>query len=73
MKILHMISGGDSGGAKTHVFALLDALKKYADVKIICLTPGIFYQEILKKDMILYRVATGSPPNNSTVSKIMFA
>ena len=31
------------------------------------------HQEILKKDMILYRVATGSPPNNSTVSKIMFA
>lgn len=51
MKILHMISGGDSGGAKTHVFALLDALKKYADVKIICLTPGIFYQEILKKEI----------------------
>lgn len=51
MKILHMISGGDSGGAKTHVFALLDALKKYAEVKIICLTPGVFYQEILKKDI----------------------
>ncbi len=51
MKILHMISGGDSGGAKTHVFALLDALKKYADVKIICLTPGVFYQDILKKEI----------------------
>ncbi len=48
---MHIISGGDSGGAKTHVFALLDALKKYAEVKMICLTPGVFYQEILKKDI----------------------
>ena len=29
MKVLHMISGGDSGGAKTHLFTLLDELKKY--------------------------------------------
>lgn len=49
MKVLHLISGGDSGGAKTHVFALLDALKKLADVKIICLVPGVFYQEILER------------------------
>lgn len=48
---MHIISGGDSGGAKTHVFALLDALKKYADIKMICLTPGVFYQEILERDI----------------------
>ncbi len=51
MKVLHMISGGDSGGAKTHVFALLDALKKKADVKIVCFTDGIFYREILDRDI----------------------
>ena len=46
-----MISGGDSGGAKTHVFALLDALKKKADVKIVCFTEGVFYREILERDI----------------------
>ncbi len=49
--MLHIISGGDSGGAKTHVFALLDALKKYIDVKVVCLIPGVFYQEILERDV----------------------
>ncbi len=51
MKILHLIRGGDSGGAKTHLFTLLDELKKYAECEVVCLIPGIFYQEILKKDV----------------------
>ncbi len=46
MRVLHLISGGDTGGAKTHVFALLDALKNMATVKIVCLMPGAFYDEI---------------------------
>lgn len=71
MKILHMISGGDSGGAKTHVFALLDALKNYAQVKIICLTPGIFYQEILKKDIDTVLIEQKNRGDLSIVSKIV--
>ena len=51
MKVLHLISGGDSGGAKTHVFSLLGELKNQIDVKIVCLTAGVFYQEILDKDI----------------------
>lgn len=51
MKILHLIRGGDSGGAKTHLFNLLDELKKYADCQVVCLIPGIFYEEILEKDI----------------------
>jgi len=35
MKVLHIISGGDSGGAKTHVFSLLGELKNRIDVKIV--------------------------------------
>lgn len=71
MKILHMISGGDSGGAKTHVFALLDALKNYAQVKIICLTPGVFYQEILKKDIDTVLIEQKNRADLSIVSKIV--
>lgn len=49
MKILHLISGGDKGGAKTHMFALLDELCKIADVTVICLMKGVFYDEILQR------------------------
>lgn len=51
MKVLHLISGGDSGGAKTHLFELLDKLKFKCDVSVACLIPGPFYVEILKKDI----------------------
>ncbi len=51
MKILHLIRGGDSGGAKTHLFTLLDELTKYIDCEVVCLIPGIFYREILEKDI----------------------
>ncbi|MGM9551167.1 MAG: polysaccharide pyruvyl transferase CsaB [Clostridia bacterium] len=51
MKVLHLISGGDSGGAKTHLFSLLDKLKDMAYVRVGCLMEGVFYQEILKKDV----------------------
>lgn len=48
MKVLHLISGGDKGGAKTHVFTLLLALQEEIDVTVICVMDGVFYQEIQK-------------------------
>ncbi|MCD8049749.1 MAG: polysaccharide pyruvyl transferase CsaB [Clostridia bacterium] len=51
MKVFHLISGGDSGGAKTHVFSLLDKLKYLAYVRVGCLMEGVFYREILEKDI----------------------
>ncbi len=48
MKVLHLISGGDTGGAKTHVFALMDALVKKIDVKLVCFMKGVFYDELKK-------------------------
>jgi len=46
MKVLHMISGGDKGGAKTSVFSLLTALNEEIDITIACFTEGVFYQEV---------------------------
>ena len=46
MKVLHLISGGDKGGAKTHVFTLLSALMEDIDINVICFMEGVFYQEI---------------------------
>lgn len=51
LKVLHMISGGDTGGAKTHVFALLGKLKDMADVKIVCFMKGVFWDELQNIDV----------------------
>ena len=45
MKILHLISGGDTGGAKTHVHTLLAGLTPLIQVKMVCFTEGPFTQE----------------------------
>ena len=45
MKILHMISGGDVGGAKTHVLSLVSGLSKTETVHLVCFTEGDFARE----------------------------
>ena len=45
MKVIHLISGGDSGGAKTHVLSLLQNLSKHIDVTMVCFMEGPFAQE----------------------------
>lgn len=40
MKILHLISGGDVGGAKTHVLSLLEGLGKTQTVRLVCFMDG---------------------------------
>lgn len=45
MKIIHMISGGDVGGAKTHVLSLLSGLNQTETVHLICFTEGPFAEE----------------------------
>ncbi|WP_069648883.1 glycosyltransferase family 4 protein [Caloranaerobacter ferrireducens] len=45
MKVLHLISGGDTGGAKTHVLSLVKELNKKIDVKLICFLEDEFYYE----------------------------
>lgn len=49
MKILHLISGGDSGGAKTHMFTLLDEQCSLADVTVACLMKGVFWRELQER------------------------
>ncbi len=42
MKILTLISGGDVGGAKTHVLGLLKALGSHITVKLVCFMEADF-------------------------------
>ncbi len=48
MKVLHLISGGDTGGAKTHVISLVKELNKIIDVKVICFIEDVFYHDALE-------------------------
>ena len=45
MKVIHLISGGDTGGAKTHVHMLLRNLTSHIDVTMVCFMDGPFAQE----------------------------
>ncbi len=49
MKIMHLISGGDVGGAKTHVISLLEELGKGNEVELVCFVDGPFSQEAREK------------------------
>ncbi len=56
MKVLHLISGGDSGGAKTSLFTLLSALSPSVYVRVGCLIEGDFYRDLpsLGVDHVLF-------------------
>ena len=45
MKVIHLISGGDSGGAKTHVLSLLQHLNRTITAQLVCFRDGPFAQE----------------------------
>lgn len=45
MKVMHLISGGDSGGAKTHVHLLLKHLNRDMTATLVCFMRGPFSEE----------------------------
>ena len=45
MNVIHLISGGDTGGAKTHVLSLLKHLNDTIAAQLICFRDGEFAQE----------------------------
>lgn len=45
MKVIHLISGGDVGGAKTHVLTLLQGLGRTETVRLVCFMEGAFTKE----------------------------
>ncbi|MCI6055579.1 polysaccharide pyruvyl transferase CsaB [Dysosmobacter sp.] len=45
MNVIHLISGGDSGGAKTHVLSLLQNLNQQIHAQLVCFREGPFAQE----------------------------
>ena len=45
LKVIHLISGGDTGGAKTHVHSLLKNLSRGMDITLVCFRDGPFARE----------------------------
>lgn len=45
MKIIHLISGGDVGGAKTHVLSLLRGMTKENEILLVCFSEGDFSRD----------------------------
>ncbi|MEG0876483.1 MAG: polysaccharide pyruvyl transferase CsaB [Oscillospiraceae bacterium] len=45
MKVIHLISGGDTGGAKTHIHYLLSGLCGSIDALLVCFMKGDFSDE----------------------------
>lgn len=68
MNIVHMISGGDVGGAKTHVLTLLKGLTETQNVKMICFTEGDFAREA--EELGVETVVVGSANLFSAVRKV---
>ena len=60
MKVLHLIGGGDIGGAKSHVLSLVNELGKYADVKLISFRKGSFADDARAMGINVEIVKTGT-------------
>jgi len=45
LRVIHLISGGDTGGAKTHVLSLLSGLNKEITADLVCFMSGPFSRE----------------------------
>jgi len=45
VKVLHVTSGGDTGGGKSHILGLLQALQGEIDAHILCFLDGPVYRE----------------------------
>ncbi|MCL2059674.1 MAG: polysaccharide pyruvyl transferase CsaB [Oscillospiraceae bacterium] len=60
MKVLHLIGGGDVGGAKTHVLSLVKGLGRYIGVKIVSLRPGMFADEAVELGIDIEVVKSGN-------------
>lgn len=48
MKVIHLISGGDTGGAKTHIHYLLSGISENIDVTLVCFSEGDFSREAIE-------------------------
>ena len=71
MKVIHLISGGDSGGAKTHVLSLLQHLNQTITAQLVCFRDGPFAEEARQMGiptMICWRPISGRAATRSSTA-----
>ncbi len=71
MKIMHLISGGDVGGAKTHVLSLLQGLGKTETVRLVCFTEGEFSEDAKKMGIDTLVLSAGVRASLRTLSDMI--
>ena len=52
MKIIHLIGGGDVGGAKSHVLSLIKELGKHIEVTLVSYRKGPFHDDAVSMGMM---------------------
>lgn len=70
LKVLHLISGGDTGGAKTHIFSLMKGLQNIIEPKIICFIEDTFYEDAVKEGINIEVIPQKRRSDMSVVKKI---
>jgi len=71
MKVLHLISGGDTGGAKTHIIALLKGLNKRIDARVICFIEDTFYEDALAEGVPIQVFQQKSRSDMSVIKRLV--
>ncbi len=71
LKVLHLISGGDVGGAKTHVLTLAKELQKNIQITMICFMDGPFYQDAKDLGINIHLLTQSRRYDLSVVYKVL--
>lgn len=61
MRVIHLIGGGDTGGAKTHVLNLLKELNQYIDAQLFCFRKGDFSEDAAAMGIPIEVIESGNP------------
>ncbi len=61
MRVIHLIGGGDTGGAKTHVLNLLRELNDSIDAQLVCFRKGDFSEEAVRMGIPIHVIESGNP------------
>ncbi|HEY4543973.1 MAG TPA: glycosyltransferase, partial [Tissierellaceae bacterium] len=71
MKVLHLISGGDTGGAKTHLLSLMKGLNRKIDAKVICFIEDTFYEDLKNEGINIEVFEQKSRSDMSVVKRLV--
>lgn len=71
MKVLHIISGGDTGGAKTHIISLLKGLNGIVDARVVCFIHDTFYEDAKKAGINIDVYKQKSRSDMSVVNRLV--